>query len=103
MNFYVVQRRVKKHLPFDDAAVDAFDPTRSKLGAPASCERCGKPTGWGEWLPPFKVQLETWGRRYGDIVELTRANEILVSERFRRVYESSGLVGLSGFEPVEIT
>jgi hypothetical protein len=103
MNFYVVQRRVWKHPPFNDAAVDAFDPTRSKPGAPPSCERCGKPMGWGEWLPPFKVQLETWGRKYGEIVELSRLNEILVSERFRRVYEATGLVGLTGFGAVEIT
>lgn len=103
MNFYVIERRVPKHLPFDDAATNAqSSPMRIKLDARPRCERCGQPMGWGEWLPPFKVLIETWGRQFGDIVEVAATNEILVSDRFRRAYEASRLVGLTGFEPVEI-
>jgi hypothetical protein len=103
MRFYVVERRVRKHPPFDDALTDAASsPDRISLGKRSLCTRCRKPVGWGEWLPPFSVSIDTWGRKFGDLVEVISSNEMLASERFRHVYQASGLVGLSGFEPVKI-
>jgi hypothetical protein len=53
------------------------------------------------WLPPYRVEIETWGKRFGDFA-FGGAEWFLVSERFKKVYEESHLVGLSGFDPVEI-
>ena len=53
------------------------------------------------WLPPLRVKLRVCGRGYCDLV-FPSGNDILVSSRFKEIYESEGLKGLSGFDPVEI-
>ncbi len=53
-----------------------------------------------KWLPPFRVELESWGKHYGDIADV--GDDLIVSERFRQVFENSGLQGLVSFEPVVI-
>jgi hypothetical protein len=53
------------------------------------------------WLPPFRVEIETWGKEFGDVVKVG-AYDLLVSHRFKRLYEEHQLKGLVGFEPVEI-
>ena len=53
------------------------------------------------WEPPFRVEIETWGGRFGDLA-FGPADEFLASERFKALWEQAGLVGLHGFEPVEI-
>jgi hypothetical protein len=47
------------------------------------------------------VELETWGREYGDLAFPT-ATDLLVSSRFKQLWDRHGLVGLSEFEPVEV-
>src|SRR5262249_32694983 len=49
----------------------------------------------------FRVDLETWGREFGDIILVTWP-DLLVSERFRGLWEKSDLSGLADFSPVEI-
>jgi hypothetical protein len=48
------------------------------------------------------VKLETWGKRFGDLVFFGGGPDILVSERFGRLFDGAKLVGLAGFEPVEV-
>jgi hypothetical protein len=71
------------------------------VGEAPRCPNCGRFIGSLEWLPPFRVEIETWGQGFGDIVISTGMN-VLVSGRFRDIYERFELRGLSGFEPVEI-
>jgi hypothetical protein len=52
-------------------------------------------------LPPIRVELETWGKRFGDLV-FGVGNDVLVCERFRNEFLRSGLAGLSGFAPAEM-
>jgi hypothetical protein len=52
------------------------------------------------WLPPHRADLEVWGQDYGDIA--FGSYELLVSERFKDLWTTSNLQGLSGFWPVEI-
>ena len=42
-----------------------------------------------------------WGSKFGDVA-FASSSELLVSRRFRQLWEESGLVGLGEFEPVEI-
>lgn len=53
------------------------------------------------WEPPYRVELETWGQRFGDLA-FGAGEEFLVSDRFARLWKEEGLVGLEGFHPVEI-
>ena len=53
-----------------------------------------------KWLPPYRVELTTWGRGYGDFADVAR--EMIVSERFIKSFMESGLKGLSEIAPVEV-
>jgi hypothetical protein len=52
-------------------------------------------------LPPYRVEIETWGKAFGDVV-FGFGTDLLVSERFASLWKEAGLVGLDGFDPVEI-
>jgi hypothetical protein len=54
-----------------------------------------------QWVPPFRVEVEWLGTRFGDIV-FSSTPELLVSEKFAEVYNRAQLSGFVGFEPVEI-
>ncbi|HOA53542.1 MAG TPA: hypothetical protein PKI05_14910, partial [Thermogutta sp.] len=71
------------------------------IGEPPRCEACGHPVGMRAWLPPVRVNFEVCRDGYCDFV-FPPVNDILVSSRFKQIYESEGLTGLSGFDPVEI-
>lgn len=75
------------------------DPVR--MGEAPFCPACGRAIGARRWLPPYRAEMETWGEAFGDIV-FGPAMDILVSERFTLLWERAGLVGLEGFDPVEI-
>lgn len=86
----------------DSALTDCVVVDTSGSGEAKRCTECGKYLTMLQWLPPYQVELETWGQEYGDVVNCIGADDFLVSERFRTLYEESGLVGLSGFQPVEV-
>ncbi len=100
MHFYVLE-----NAPTGDneqARTDAIAADDSRVGEAPRCELCGKFTGPLEWLPPFRVEIETWGKRFGDLAFFGGESDILVSERFKGLWDRAQLVGLAGFEPVEI-
>lgn len=57
--------------------------------------------GMMKWLPPYQIELETWGRRYGEIV-MTSGSDLILSERIVEVFQRNKLRGLEEIEPVEI-
>ena len=65
------------------------------------CPACGNAVGLLPWLPPCRAELDFWGEEPGDIA-FGPADELLVSERCRSLYEAAGLTGLSGFHPVKL-
>jgi hypothetical protein len=71
------------------------------LGEGLRCEACGRPIGMLSWEPPLRAEIETWGVRFGDLA-FGPGDDFLVSERFKALWGQSALVGLHGFEPVEI-
>jgi hypothetical protein len=83
------------------AGTDAMPEKGFKVGDAPKCPQCDRFIGPLEWLPPYRVEIETWGQVFGDIV-ITSGKDMIVSERFRDIYERIGLKGLSGFSPVGI-
>lgn len=83
------------------AGIEASFEEGFNTGPAPHCPHCGGCIGLLTWLPPYRVELETKGNTYGDVVFGT-GHELLVSLRFRDLYEASGLVGVTKFEPVEV-
>lgn len=71
-----------------------------KVGPAPRCPACDLFIGLLRWLPPYRVELEAWGKAFGDL--MTIGDALLVSEHFKEVYEAASLTGLLGFEMVEV-
>jgi hypothetical protein len=52
------------------------------------------------WEPPYRAELETWGRLYGDVDRC--GNDLIVSRPLRELVEESGIRGLLGWNEIEI-
>ena len=74
----------------------------ARYGDAPRCRLCARPTGARTWLPPFRVEIELFGRQFGDVVTGFGGGAFLVSPRFEDVVRSQHLTGLEGFEPVEV-
>jgi hypothetical protein len=84
------------------AVTDFVEADPVNRGSPPLCPVCHEPIGMLPWLPPYRAELQFWGREAGDIAIGFGSGEILVSDRFRLLWERARLVGLSGFEKVEV-
>ncbi|HLL52959.1 MAG TPA: hypothetical protein VK447_05395, partial [Myxococcaceae bacterium] len=82
-----------------DVEFSDIEPTN--LGPAPLCPQCGGIRGALSWLPPYRVELEVYGKDYGDLLN-GPGNELLVTERFAEDFKAEGLKGLSGFHPVEV-
>jgi hypothetical protein len=71
------------------------------FGEAPVCPKCGSSTGLKPWLPPHRVELFRHGSIFGDAA-YGAGYELLVTERFRFVWERHSLRGLSIFSPVDI-
>ena len=98
MSIYLLERHRRST---DVATTDFLQAEPHHTSSAPLCEACGNPIGLRQWEPPFRVELETWGLRFGDLA-FGPADEFLVSERFKALWEEAQLVGLHGFQPVEI-
>lgn len=94
MRFYVINM----HL-FDDNKYAYGEQVDQKTGGFEKCEICGSPISMRKWLPPLKAKLSK--PSYGDFVFGTFTT-FLVTERFKKEYETAGLTGIVSFEPVKI-
>jgi hypothetical protein len=82
-----------------DTQCDTAEP--ENRGDAPHCPRCGATIGMLTWLPPYRVELELYGRGLGDFVE-GPGYEVLISERMAEAFRAEGLTGLNGFHPVEV-
>jgi hypothetical protein len=74
------------------------------LGEAPTCEVCGRFVGGKAWLPPHRAELTLHGSVWGDFAfRVGDETDALVIDTRARDWREAGLVGLSGFEPVEIT
>ncbi|MCG3180038.1 MAG: hypothetical protein BIFFINMI_02392 [Phycisphaerae bacterium] len=100
MNFYVL------HNPssYDTSkyAVTDYEPVgKSNFGDATRCPECGEPISMLPWLPPYRVMLEPWTNRYGDI-GFGPYEELLLTERFVERFRQAGLRGLEVLSKAEI-
>jgi hypothetical protein len=98
MKFYVLEQQPAD---YESSFRTDYLGKKEKYGDPCRCKVCGELTGPKVWLPPYKVELELYGKGFGDLVFFF-APDFLVSEHFKRGYEEYGLKGLHGFESVEV-
>lgn len=82
-----------------DTEFTSTDPVH--LGRASTCPTCGACTSLLPWHPPHRASIEAWSAHWGDIA-FGPGSELLVSERFKTLYEEVGLRGLEGFDLVEI-
>lgn len=99
--FYVLKSPRADSPEDKEAGTEFFHEEGYNRGEPPRCEVCGQFTRMLRWLPPYRAELEVWGRHFGDLV-FGSADDLLVSQRFKELYEQSGLTGLGVMEPVEI-
>jgi len=101
MKFYVLESPDLGEEQEPRLAVTDFVPEDPvNRGDPQLCPVCQKPIGMLPWLPPYRVELEFWGREPGDIAFF--GGELLISHRFQHLWKQARLVGLSGFERAEV-
>ncbi len=84
------------------AQTDYYRVEPANLGPAPRCAYCGRLRGLMVWLPPHRAEIEVWGNTWSDMC-FGGGDELLVSSRFRQWYERSGLRGVDGFYPVQIT
>lgn len=67
------------------------------------CPFCGRTIGGYEWLPPHRIKLSSAKReKWGDFV-WGAGFDLMVSSRFKKLYEAEGLNGIEHFyAPAEI-
>ena len=97
MGFYVFKLQAesaKGETEFSDVR-----PVRT--GDAPTCEKCGGFVGLLTCLPPYRVEIELWDSIFGDVA-FGPGGDLLVSERFRTVWQERGLTGLQGFDAVEV-
>lgn len=96
-DFFVLVHRLD-----GDAVTEYVLDRPANMGEAPTCEVCGLFLGTLAWLPPYRVEIESFGNEFGDLAFGFGAREFLVSPRFRQIYDNNGLQGLSGFEPIEV-
>lgn len=96
MEFYVL----KNSEAVNQKTTEYFS-VRRKYGQAPRCSSCGEYIGSLEWLPPYEAEIKLWGDSFSDIA-FGGESDLLVSERFRDLYEAARLTGFKGFDPVKI-
>jgi len=100
MKFYVIDQP-KAGSPEDRfGGTDAVMEEGTNTGEAVRCPACDRPLSMLKWLPPYRIELESWGKHYGDVAKI--GDDLIVSERFMQVFSSCGLKGLVNVESVEI-
>ena len=83
------------------ALTDFMAAESTRYGGAETCPACGQYIEMCDWLPPYRVVLETWGSYYGDFA-FHCGQDFLMSDRFRQLYARSGQTGLVVFSKVQI-
>jgi Immunity protein family (Imm11) len=98
MKFFVLQNPKAERR---DAVTDYVPADGSRTGEAPRCPVCGKFLGMLPLLPPVRVELEAWGPRWGDVA-FGPSDQLLVSDKLKKLFTEAGLAGFVRFDPVEI-
>jgi uncharacterized protein DUF1629 len=99
MGFYIL--RTSHELRPGSYSTNFVEADPAEFGEAPLCGSCGKTVGHEPWLGPYNVQLEVWGADFGDLA-FGPGGGLLVSERFKQLYEQEGLCGLGEFVAVTV-
>lgn len=97
MGFYLFKLAIESA----EGETEFSDVEPVRTGEAPTCERCGGFVGALTCLPPYRVELELWDSICGDIA-FGPGGDLLVSERFKTLWQEHDLTGLQGFDPVEV-
>lgn len=73
----------------------------TRYGGPPLCPECGGPIASRVWLPPYSVEVKTYGKAFGDFAFLA-ASKFLMSKHAAEAWTAAGLMGVREFHPVDI-
>jgi hypothetical protein len=100
MGYYVLQPDDGDLFGTRWAYADQVDPVLRARGN--RCPVCGDPVGGRRWLPPHRIKLSSAKpEKWGDLL-WGAGFRLMVSARFKRVYQSEGLTGIAFHPPAEI-
>jgi len=102
MKFFVLDRPETGTAQDGEEYTCASAAEGARYGEAPTCPACGKYVGMLQWLPPYRIELDTWGRHYADVIIPAGNGDLIISERFLDIYRSHGLTGLSEIQPVEV-
>lgn len=95
MKKFVLSNALTDNLKFTDAI--AADPYVLKEDETSYCPKCKRMSFGLNWYPPYKI--EVYKRNIGDIILGT--NPMIVTKKFKDVYEQNGLTGIREFCRIE--
>lgn len=96
MKFYVLEHKVGTT---HETTYRDMEPSHIGEGKDRrKCPACGAFIGSLPWFPPYRAQVNAYGRDLGDVAFF---GDILVSERFRQAWTEAGLKGIDAFQPLE--
>ncbi len=98
MKFFVLQNPKAGR---GDAVTDYLPVDGSRTGDAPRCPVCGNFLGMLPLVPPVRVEIEAWGSRWGDAA-FGPSDQILVSDKLKKLFAEAGLVGFERFDPVVI-
>ena len=100
MKFYALKPEEGIRFGTRWAYADQVDPVLR--GESEKCPVCGGAVGGRRWLPPHRVKLSSAKpEKWGDFV-WGAGFLLIVSERFKELYERERLTGIRVFSPVEV-
>ncbi len=100
MNFFTIEQP-KPGSPEDrNGRTDSLPEEGFNVGECSRCPVCNRPISMLKWLPPYRVELQSWGKHYGDIAEI--GDNLVFSGRFLQAFTRSELKGLLCVEPVDV-
>jgi len=99
MKFFVLQNPLE--VRGSNAVTDYVPVDGSRMGDAPRCKVCGEPIGMLPLLPPVGVEIEAWGQRWGDVA-FGPGDQILVSDKLKRLFNEAGLHGFERLDSVEV-
>jgi hypothetical protein len=100
MNFFVLQH-ARPGSPEDRRwGMRTHNEEGFRTGEAPECPKCKGALASLSWLAPHRVELETFGKEYAEVVDC--GNDLIVSDRFVMLYRAAKFKGLESFEPIQI-
>jgi len=94
--FFVMEKLLGGHHDTEFSEVEPMN-----LGPAPRCPQCDGAVGARTWQPPYRIEVELYGKDYGELV-VGSGDDLLVTKRFAEDFKAEGLRGLIGLHPVEV-